>query len=153
MSHLQEQLATIDRDIVIRDTVQLIDAEVARKRGGTGLVIKGGYKAVKKLKKGRMIEKAVSILLDDFTSALAPLHDDYRAQEPVTHKTFEAYLQAHDARASDALLGITDTKIKQAENKIIISTYKKLRGQASKHVVDALPGVGRMIDKHVPETF
>ena len=153
MSNLQEKLTAIDRNIVIEDTVRLIDNEVASKSGLSGMAIKGGYKAVKKLKKGRMIHKAVNILLDDFTSALSPLHDGYREQDPVKAKTFEAYLLQNDKQASQALLTITDTKIKQAENKIIISTYKKLRGQAEKHVTDALPGVGRMIDKHVPVTF
>ena len=153
MSHLQEKLSSIDRNLVIKDTVALIDNEVANKSGLSGMAIKGGYKAVKKLKQGRMIEKAVNILLDDFTGALAPMHDEFRAQDPVKHKDFETYLKQNEAKASDALLNITDTKIKQAENKLIISTYKKLRGQAEKHVKDALPGVGKMIDKHVPHDF
>lgn len=147
-TYLQEKLATIDRNIVIQDTVSLIDQEVQRKSGLTGMAIKGGYAAVKKLKSGRMIEKAVEILLDDFTGALAPLHDQYREQTKDT--TFSQFLTNNDKQATDALLTITDTRIKQAENKLIISTYQKLRSQAEKHVVDALPGVGRLIDRHVP---
>ena len=49
------------------------------------------------------------------------------------------------------LLGITDEKIKGAENRVIIKTYEKLRGQAKKHVEEALPGVGRLIDSHAPK--
>ena len=150
MSYLEEKLAEIDRNVVIDDTVSLIDQEVASKSGLTGMALKGGYKGVRRLKGGRMIHKAVNHMLDDFTQALAPLHEDFRAQQDTT--AFGAFLLKHQTRASEALLGITDAKIKEAQNKVVISTYSKLRKQAGKHVVDALPGVGRLIDKHVPHS-
>lgn len=149
MSVLKERLETTDRQVVIRDTVRLIDAEVASKSGLSGMALKGGYKVVKKLRGGRMIEDAVDYLLDDFTDALAPLYDDYLEHDST--KTFERHLGKHGQEAADALLGITDAKAKRAENRVIISTYKKLRGQAEKHVADALPGVGRLIDEHAPK--
>lgn len=149
MSVLQERLETIDRQVVIRDTVSLIDDEVASKSGLSGMAIKGGYKVVKKLRGGGMIHDAVDHLLDDFTAALAPMYDDYLEADGAS--TFERYLRGHADEASDALLGITDAKIKRAETRVIISTYNKLRGQAEKHVVDALPGVGRLIDSHAPK--
>ncbi len=150
MSYLKERLAEADRSAVIADTVKLIDDEVASKGGLSGVALKGGYKVVKKLKNGRMIEKAVDMLLDEFTEALAPLHDDYREQDAVN--SFSRYLQSNDRKASDALLAITDKKAKRAESKVIASTYQKLRGQAEKHVKDALPGVGRLIERHVPQS-
>ncbi len=149
MSYLKERLAEADRKTVIADTVKLIDEEVASKGGLSGVALKGGYKVVKKLKNGRMIDKAVDMLLDDFTDALSPLHDSYREQDAKT--TFSSYLQSNDRAASDALLSITDEKAKRAESKVVASTYKKLRGQAEKHVKDALPGVGRLIERHVPQ--
>lgn len=149
MSALKERLEAADRQVVIRDTVSLIDDEVASKSGLSGMAIKGGYKVVKKLRGGRMIHDAVDHLLDDFTDALAPLYDDFLEADSTT--TFERYLKGHSDAACDALLGITDAKIKRAENRVIIKTYNKLRGQAEKHVVDALPGVGRLIDQHAPK--
>lgn len=148
MSYLEEKLKEADRDTVIDDTVTLIDAEVASKSGLSGKLLGAGYKAVKSLKGGRMIQKAVNMLLDDFTGALAPLHDDYRAQDST--KDFGNFLTQHKQRATDALLQITDDRAAKAEQKLIRSTYKKLRGQAEKHVHAALPGVGRLIEKHVP---
>ncbi len=148
MAELKERLGQVDRDVVIRDTVVLIDDEVARKSGMTGLALKGGYKVVKKLRGGRMIEDAVNYLLDDFTGALDPMYDDFLADDNAT--TFERYISKRSNEASDALLGITDAKLERAENPIIIKTYQKLRGQAEKHVVEALPGVGRLIDAHAP---
>jgi hypothetical protein len=148
MSVLKDRLDATDRQVVIRDTVRLIDSEVASKSGISGMAIKGGYKVVKKLRGGRMIEDAVDYLLDDFTGALAPMYDDFLESDSAT--TFERYLEGNADEAADALLGITDAKAKRAENRVIIKTYNKLRGQAKGHVVDALPGVGRLIDEHAP---
>lgn len=147
MSYLKQKLDEVERELVISDTVKLIDDEVASKGGLGGRVLKTGYKGVKKLKNGRMIEKAVDHLLDDFAEALAPLHESYR--ESGEQGGFETYLKSHSDAASTALLAITDGKVERAESRVVASTYKSLRGQAEKHVKDALPGVGRLIDKHV----
>lgn len=148
MADLNERLAETDRDVVIRDSVRLIDSEVASKSGMTGLALKGGYAVVKKLRNGRMIEKAVDHLLDDFTGALDPLYQDFLGSDD---DKFERFLRAHIPAAADAMLGITDNRIKEAENKVIIKTYEKLRPTAKKHVEDALPGVGRLIDTYAPK--
>jgi hypothetical protein len=148
MTTLKDALSKVDRDQVVRDAVELIDAEVQRKGGLSGAALKVGYGVVKKLKGGTMIEDAVNHLLDEFTGALSPLYDSYLAQEAV--KRFEAYLPAQGKQGADALLAITDRKAAKSDNKILKSTYDKLRDQAEKHVIEALPGVGRLIDKHLP---
>ena len=91
MADLTERLAESDRSAVIRDSVRLIDEEVARKSGITGLALKGGYKVVKKLKSGRMIEKAVDHLLDDFTGALDSMYQEYCEDDA---STFERYVES-----------------------------------------------------------
>ena len=149
MGYLKEKLAQVNRQAVIEDTVRLIDAEVARKGGISGMALKGGYKVVKALQSGRMIEKAVDHLLDEFTGALDPLHERYRGEEG-EGESFGQFLSAHEREASDALLAITDARAARAEQKIIASTYQKLRGQAEKHVAEALPGVGALIERYVP---
>lgn len=148
MADLNERLAEADRNTIIRDSVRLIDDEVARKSGVTGLALKGGYAVVKKLKNGRMIEKAVDHLLDDFTGALDPMYQEFLGSDVAS---FERYLSSRASAAADALLGVTDDRLKQAENPVVIKTYQKLRPQAKKHVEEALPGVGRLIDEHAPK--
>lgn len=147
MTELQDRLNTIDRSLVIDDAVKLIDSEVASKRGFSGAALKGGYKVVKKLKSGRMIEVAVDHLLDDFTGALSELYEDFLESD---ESKFEVFLAGREDAAANALLTITDDKVEGAENRIIIKTYKKLRGSAKPHVEDAIPGVGRLIDTHAP---
>jgi hypothetical protein len=148
MTTLTERLDTVDRQIVIDDTATLIDNEVANKSGLSGMAIKGGYKVVKKLKPN-MIEEAVDTLLDDFSKALDPLYQEYVADDDAT--TFEAYLVAHDTQAANDLLGITDRRAEKTDHKVLKKTYGRLRGQAEKHVREALPGVGRLIDRHAPK--
>lgn len=149
MADLNSRLAEADRDRVIRDSVRLIDDEVASKSGVTGAVLKGGYKVVSKLRGGRMIADAVNHLLDDFTGALDPMYQEYLGDEAAN--SFEVYVASRKDEGADLLLGVTDRKIKNAETKVIIKTYEKLRGSAKKHVEDALPGVGRLIDEHAPK--
>ena len=148
MADLNERLAEADRSVVIRDTVRLIDSEVASKGGVTGYALKGGYKVVKKLRGGRMIEQAVDHLLDDFTGALNPMFQEYIESDV---DLFENYLKVHIPTAAAALLSITDDRIQEAENRVIIKTYEKLRPTAKRHVEEALPGVGRLIDTYAPK--
>lgn len=149
MGELKDRLDQSDRKLIVADTKRLIDDEVSRKSGLSGMALKGGYKVVRKLRGGRMIEDAVDGLLDEFTAALDPLYDDYLDQD--VYDSFEAYLVAHDDQATNALLGITDAKATRADNKVVKKTYQKLRGQAEGHVSEALAGVGRLIDKHAPK--
>jgi hypothetical protein len=149
MGELKERLDTADRDVVVADVVTLIDNEVKQKSGLSGLALKGGYKVVKKLKGGRMIDNAADNLLDPFAEALDPLYNDYL--ESTTHPTFESFLSGHRNEATQALLSITDDKADRADNKVLKKTYSKLRGQAEKHVSDAIPAVGRLIDEHAPK--
>jgi hypothetical protein len=150
MSELKETLDETDRQIIIDDVVELIDEEVSSKGGLTGAALKGGYSAVKRLENGNMIDNAVDSMLDEFTEALAPLYDDYQNAEGT--ETFESYLQTHENRATEALLGITDRRAENADNDFLKKTYDKLRGQAEKHVTAALPRVGRLIDKHTQQS-
>ena len=146
MPELQETLDEVERDVIIDDVVELIDEEVKSKGGLTGMALKGGYNAVKQMRGGRMIHKAVDDMLDEFTAALEPLYEDFMiADHPAT---FEKYLDQNEERATQALLGITDRRAEGADNQFLAKTYNKLRGQAEGHVTDALPAVGRLIDKH-----
>ena len=146
MSSLSEVLQAADRKKLVDDVVRVIDGEVSRKSGITGLALKGGYKVIGKLKGGRMIHLAADNLLDDFARALDPVWDEYIAAGGTG--SFAHYLARHEARAANALLAITDARAERAETPIIKKTYMKLRGQANKHVIEALPAVGRLIDTY-----
>jgi hypothetical protein len=133
------------RPAVVRDVVQLIDSEVSRKGGLSGMAIKGAYKLVKKLKGGRMIPEVANGLLDEFSDAIEPLHAEYRGDSGAG---FGRFLSARGQDGVNALLSITDGRAQRTTNSTLKRAYNKLRPMAEKNVEDALPGIGRMIDKH-----
>lgn len=134
------------RPRVVADIVRLVDDEVSRKGGISGVALKGGYKVVKKLKNGQMIPDVVDGLLEEFVGALEPLHAEYRASGGTGG--FGAFLTRHSDRAVNALLHVTDVRAQRTSHGVIRKTYDKLRPMAEKHVAEALPGVGRVVDQH-----
>lgn len=144
MKPLKQALEEAERSKLIDDVVTLIDGEVARKGGISGMVLRKGYKVVKSLKGGRMIHRASDHLLDDLTGAIIPLHDEFR--EGGASGSFADYLKRNESRAAGALLAITDGRAARAQHALMKRTYKTLRPQAEKHVKEALPGLGRLID-------
>jgi len=141
---MQEVLADqAKRKTLIEDCAQLIDDEVKRKGGISGMAIKTGYKMVKGFKPG-FIPRTVDALLDDFASALQPVAQE--AQEK--GKSVGAYFIQEKSRVADNLLGITDKRAERSSHKTIKNAYEKLRPTAKKHVEEAVPGVGRLIEKY-----
>jgi hypothetical protein len=49
---------------------------------------------------------------------------------------------------ADALLGVTDDRAAGSRRDSVKKVYGKLRPQAKKHVEEALPRLGELIDQH-----
>jgi hypothetical protein len=132
------------RPAVVTDLQTLVDEEVSEKGGVSGAVVKTGYGAVKKIKPG-IIGSAVDSLLDDFTAALEPFYADFKASGGTD---FGAYLASRSDEAADALLAVSDSRAEQSSRDSIKKVYSKLRPQGKKNVEEALPRLGKLIDKH-----
>ncbi len=133
------------RTAVVRDCVQLVDAEVARRRGVSGFALRNGYKMVKKLNGGKMIPAAVNDLLPEFADAIEPFHAEYRG---ATSESFAQYISGREGQLSDALLRITDEKAHHAENRVLKGVYDKLRPTAKRNLDESMPEVTKLIDRH-----
>ncbi|PXY31725.1 DUF6918 family protein [Prauserella muralis] len=132
------------RPTVVTDLQNLIDEEVAGKGGVSGTVIKTGYGAVKKIKPG-IIGSAVDSLLDDFVAQLEPIFADFKANGG---GSFASYLPTRGDEAADALLSVTDARAEKSSRDSIKKVYNKLRPKGKENVVEALPRLGALIDKH-----
>lgn len=128
---------------VVRDCCDLIDAEVKDKGGISGLAIKAGYGTVKGIKPG-FVDKAVEDLLPEFAKALDPIYADAKT----ANKKVSDYFNENVSRVADALLSITDAKASRAKSGVAKSAYDKLRGSAKKNVEQAVPRLGRLIEKY-----
>ncbi|OLT40711.1 hypothetical protein BJF85_05475 [Saccharomonospora sp. CUA-673] len=137
-------LDSTKRPDVVTDLTELIDAEVGDKSGVSGTVIKTGYGAVKKIKPG-IIGSAVDSLLDDFVAALEPIFADFKANGG---GDFGAYLPSRGDEAADALLSVTDSRAEKSSRDSIKKVYEKLRPKGKENVVEALPRLGALIQKH-----
>ena len=133
------------RETVVTESIALIDSEVAAKRGVTGFAIKSGYKIVKKLDGGKMLPKAVNDLLPEFAAALEPFHAAYRAQAA---GNFASFGTGKERELANALLAITDGKAEHAKNAVLKKVYYKLRPSAVTHLIQSMPPVTVMIDRH-----
>lgn len=144
MPTLVEKLTVSEkRKSVIYDCVALIDDEVKRKGGLSGAAIKLAFATVKAVKPG-FLEEAVDHLLDDFARRLEPFYQSH-AQ---SGQTMPAHFTAKSGAVADALLGITDERAGRAKNQTVKKAYEKLRPSAKKHVEEAAPGIGRLVEKH-----
>lgn len=128
---------------VIADSVQVVEQEVASKRGLRGAAIKTGFSTVKKLKPG-IIQSAVEHLLPDF----APAIDPYFARAKQAGD-IRSWFTSHADEIADALLAITDAKAARANNRVMKRVYSSLRGQAKVHTAAAMPRVAGLIERHV----
>jgi hypothetical protein len=127
---------------LIDDCVTLVDSEVQKKSGLGGVVIKTGYKAVKGIKPG-FIRNVINKLFDEWAAKLDPIWE-----EGVASGTPRKHFESQRSRVANALLSVTDSKAENAESGLVRSTYKKLRPSAEKHVEEAVPALGGLIEKH-----
>ncbi|PTR31302.1 hypothetical protein C8K36_101329 [Rhodococcus sp. OK519] len=129
---------------VLADVKALVDAEVSDKKGASGLALKGGYGAVKKVGPS-IVSDAIEGLLPAFVARLEPFWQEFAASG---EGSFSAFLTARSDAAADALLGVTDERIAGSDKGAIKKVYSSLRPSAKKHVVEALPRLGDLVQKH-----
>ena len=131
------------RASIIEDVCGLVDDEVAKQRGISGVAVKAGYKLVQGVKPG-FVRKVVQALLPDFASALEPIIEHAVTQgQPVG-----GYFSAHTPEIAEALLSVTDGRAQNSEHRSVKGAYSKLRGSARKNVESAVPGLGKIIEKY-----
>jgi hypothetical protein len=131
------------RPKVITDCVQLINEEVDSKGGLTGLAVKGAYALVKAVKPG-FVTEAVDHMLDDFVKRLEPFWADAQAKS----ESVGALFNSRAPQVADALLAISDERAARSTNPTLKKAYEKLRPTGKKHVEQAVPRVGRLIQKY-----
>lgn len=130
------------RTQIAQDCAMLMDQQVAAKKGVGGLAIKTAYAALKGIGAG-YIPRTIENLLPKALVALEPMWEEGIVQgNPVT------YLSQNQEQTAEALLGITDEKIRNAQNKLVIGIYNKLRQSVKGDVEAAIPGLAQIIDQY-----
>ncbi len=148
MAHLSEHLlAPGARPAVVADACALIDDEVARTSGVSGIAIRSAYRVLSGVRPG-MVAGAVEGLLGEFADRLDPFYQEHLATgEPIAD-----VLLAHRSAMADALLAITDRRADRTGNRTVRRAYRRVRGIARQHVESAAPGIAGLIAEHAPGT-
>lgn len=132
------------RRAIIDDGIRVVDQEVGRKSGMSGLAVKAGFKVVKGVKPG-IIGEALNMFLDDFSAKVDPYYD--RCVE--SGGNLRAYFVANADAIADDLLGIVDSRAERAKHRTLRKAYFKLRPQGKKHTIEAMPAVAGLVERHV----
>lgn len=147
MGRLEEKLLDPEvRPAVAADCVRLVEEEVAAKKGVSGMVVKTGFKAFRAVKPG-IVPAAVDGLLDDFIAVLGPYYEEYEGQD--TSVPFSAWLSRRADQVAGDLLQVTDAVAAKSANKTLIRAYNGMRKTARSNVAAAVPGMGRIVEKHM----
>ena len=131
------------RASIIDDVVELVDAEVGKQRGLSGVAVKAGYKLVQGVKPG-FVRNAVQSLLPEFAAALDPIREQALSQG----QSVSGYFQANAPAIAEALLAVTDARAQRSEHGSVKGAYAKLRGSARKNVEAAVPGLGVIVERY-----
>ena len=131
------------RASIIEDVCRLVDDEVAKQRGISGVAVKAGYRLVQGVKPG-FVRNVVQTLLPEFAAALEPI----RAKAVAQGQSVSSYFDTHQSEVAEALLTVTDTRAQKSEHASVKGAYGKLRGSARKNVESAVPHLGLIIEKY-----
>ncbi|MEN9787500.1 MAG: hypothetical protein RLZZ299_2764 [Pseudomonadota bacterium] len=127
---------------VIEGGAALVEAEVAGKGGLSGLALKGGFAVVKKAKPD-FVPAALDALMDTFAARIDPFWERCQAEGAEAR----SYFVTHGPSIADALLAVTDAKARSVAGPVR-AVYDKLRPEARKHVLEAMPRLGDLVRTH-----
>ena len=131
------------RTQVIADCVKIIEQEVADKSGISGMAISASHRMVETFKPG-FVSIVMDVLFDDFCRALQPIVDEaYANQRPIG-----LFLTTQSDRVAEALLSITDRRARNSQLLGVKAAYEQLRGMAKRNVVEAVPRVAAILERH-----
>lgn len=144
--NLKEVLGTEPvRSRLVADCAELIDAQVRAKGGLSGVAIKGAYGTIKRIKKG-IVPEVVNGLLDEWLDKLQVYHDTWGAGGS---GTFAEFLSARAEDVAEDMLSVTDARAERSSHKTARKAYQKMRGSAKTHVMEAVPDLARLIERHL----
>jgi len=129
------------RPALVEECIELVEKEV----GGKGLIIRGAYKTVKKIKPG-FVKGAIDGLLDDWLDKMEPYYQEWSGERV---GKFSEHLNCKSEEVADSLLSVTDERAKTSKHKTAAKMYGKLRPSALKNVESAIPGLGLVIESHL----
>jgi hypothetical protein len=126
---------------MITDCVELIDAQVKQK----GFVIKSAYATIKAIKK-KFVPEVVDSMLDEWLEKIQPHYDKWATAKA---SSFTDYVVARGDDVAEDLLAVTDGRAAKSSHTTAKKMYGRMREGAKKNVIEAIPALGQMIERHL----
>jgi hypothetical protein len=92
----------------------------------------------------------VDALLDDWLGKLQPHYDKWAAAPATT--SFPDYVIARSDDVAEDLLQVTDGRAEKSTHTTAKKMYFKMRDGAKRNVVEAIPELSKLIEKHLAAT-
>ena len=148
MSGDKPQLADLlltdsERPRVVAEVSQLIETQVAAKRGFSGTALRTAM-SMARTARPDAIPNAVNHLLPEFCEQLQPHFDAFHDSGKAS---FAEYVTEHKQSISSELLAVTDRRAARSSNKAVTSMYAKLRSTAEDEVRNVAPGIAALVDQ------
>jgi hypothetical protein len=148
MTNLVESLGgEPTRQKVVEECVALIDNQVKSKGGVGGMAVRASYATIKAVKK-RFVPEVVDGLLDDWLGKLQPHYDTWSSGSA---GSFSEFLIARSDDVAEDLLAVTDARAEKTSHTTAKKMYGRMRGSAKRNVVEAIPELSRLIERHLAE--
>ena len=138
----EELMNSGHKDLIVQDCCTMIDLQLASKSGMSGIALKAAFAALKGIQPG-YIPNVIESLLPVCLTAIDPIWS-----EGVQHGEPVKYLTANSGRTANALLSVTDARVKNTKRQLVRGTYEKFRNSAEKHVQEAVPDLAQVIGKY-----
>ncbi|WP_431966847.1 DUF6918 family protein [Nocardia sp. bgisy134] len=132
------------RSAFLADAKEVLDAEVSDKGGASGLAVKGGYAAVKKISPS-IVPDALESLAPKLVEQLEPFWQEYQA---AGSGQFADLLVSKSDEVAEALLSVTDARADASSRPALQKVYSSMRSSAKKNVIEALPRLGDLVQRH-----
>ncbi|MEV0249165.1 hypothetical protein AB0H76_21375 [Nocardia sp. NPDC050712] len=133
-----------NRTAFLADAKEVLDAEVSDKGGASGLAVKGAYAAAKKVSP-TIVPDALESLAPKLVAQLDPFWQEFVASGS---GKFADALVAKSDQVAEALLSVTDARAQASTRPALQKAYSSLRSSAKKNVIEALPRVGDLVQRH-----
>jgi hypothetical protein len=79
---------------------------------------------------------------------VARLEPFYGSYLPNSGRSLGDHFAGQAPAVAEALLGITDDRAARSKNANLVKAYQRLRSGAKRHVEEAIPRIGRLVQKH-----
>ena len=146
MVTLSENLLTDEvRPVLVADCARFTHEEVPAKRGLIGLAVKGIFQTLASMKP-HFVPSMVDGLIDNWISELEPCWETFGRDG---EEDFSVWLAAHRQDVAERLRGVTDGRARATPHATLRKFYERLRPKAQAQVAEAVPGLGRVVGKHL----